>query len=81
MTVRVAISGYGRIGRCLLRSIFEYNRQNEFEVVAINDCSGIKSTAHLTKYDSTHGRFASKIEQKTQQQTSSRSRGGVNVNG
>lgn len=62
MTVRVAISGYGRIGRCLLRSIFEYNRQNEFEVVAINDCSGIKSTAHLTKYDSTHGRFASKIE-------------------
>lgn len=61
MTTRIAISGYGRIGRCLLRSIFEYNRHNEFQVVAINDCSGIKTTAHLTKYDSTHGRFAEKV--------------------
>lgn len=57
MTIRVAINGYGRIGRCVLRSIFEYNRQNEFEVVAINDLSGIETTAHLTRYDSTHGRF------------------------
>lgn len=55
MTIRVAINGYGRIGRCILRSIFEYNRQNEFEVVAINDLSGIDVTAHLTRYDSTHG--------------------------
>ncbi|MDF1758418.1 MAG: type I glyceraldehyde-3-phosphate dehydrogenase [Legionellaceae bacterium] len=62
MTVRVAINGYGRIGRCILRSIFEYKRQNDFEVVAINDPSGIKATAHLTKYDSTHGRFGSKVE-------------------
>lgn len=57
MTIRVAINGYGRIGRCILRSIFENNRQNDFEVVAINDLSGIKTTAHLTRYDSTHGRF------------------------
>jgi glyceraldehyde 3-phosphate dehydrogenase len=57
MTIRVAINGYGRIGRCVLRSVFEYNRQNEFNVVAINDVSGIKTTAHLTRYDSTHGRF------------------------
>jgi len=57
MTIRVAINGYGRIGRCILRSIFEYNRQNDFELVAINDLSGIKTTAHLTRYDSTHGRF------------------------
>ncbi|OGV30851.1 MAG: type I glyceraldehyde-3-phosphate dehydrogenase [Legionellales bacterium RIFCSPHIGHO2_12_FULL_35_11] len=62
MTIRIAISGYGRIGRCVLRSIFEYNRQNDFNVVAINDCSGINTTAHLTKYDSTHGRFSSKVE-------------------
>lgn len=62
MTIRVAISGYGRIGRCILRSIFEYKLQEKFEVVAINDCSGIKTTAHLTKYDSTHGRFASSVE-------------------
>ena len=57
MTIRVAINGYGRIGRCILRSIFEYNRQHDFDVVAINDLSGINTTAHLTRYDSTHGRF------------------------
>lgn len=62
MTIRVAISGYGRIGRCVLRSIFEYNRQNEFQVVAINDTAGIQTTAHLTRYDSTHGRFRSQVE-------------------
>lgn len=61
MTIRVAINGYGRIGRCILRSIFEYNRQNEFEVVAINDLSGIDVTAHLTRFDSTHGRFGSEV--------------------
>lgn len=58
MTIRVAINGYGRIGRCILRSIYEYNRQHQFNVVAINDLSGIETTAHLTRYDSTHGRFA-----------------------
>jgi glyceraldehyde 3-phosphate dehydrogenase len=57
MALRVAINGYGRIGRCVLRSIFEYSRQHEFNVVAINDLSGIETTAHLTRYDSTHGRF------------------------
>lgn len=61
MAIRVAINGYGRIGRCILRSIFEYNRQNEFNIVAINDLSGIEITSHLTRYDSTHGRFASKV--------------------
>ncbi len=62
MTIRVAINGYGRIGRCILRSIFENQRQNEFNVVAINDLSGINTTAHLTRYDSTHGRFNSKVD-------------------
>ncbi len=57
MAIRVAINGYGRIGRCILRSIFEYQRQNDFNVVAINDLSGISTAAHLTRYDSTHGRF------------------------
>lgn len=61
MTIRVAINGYGRIGRCILRSIFEYNRQNEFEVVAINDLSGIDVTAHLTRFDSTHGHFGQDV--------------------
>lgn len=61
MTLRVAINGYGRIGRSILRAIFEYGRQNEFNVVAINDLSGIQTTAHLTRYDSTHGRFKSQV--------------------
>jgi glyceraldehyde 3-phosphate dehydrogenase len=59
---RVAINGYGRIGRCILRAIFEYGRQNEFQVIAINDLSGIETTAHFTKYDSTHGSFKSTVE-------------------
>ncbi len=62
MTIRVAINGYGRIGRCILRSVFEYKRQNEFNIVAINDLSGIDITAHLTRFDSTHGRFASDVQ-------------------
>lgn len=62
MTLRVAINGYGRIGRCVLRSIFESKRQQDFNVVAINDTSNIQATAHLTRYDSTHGRFQSKVE-------------------
>ena len=57
MTVRIAINGYGRIGRCVLRAIFESRRLDDFTVVAINDLSGIHATAHLTRYDSTHGRF------------------------
>lgn len=61
MTIRVAINGYGRIGRCILRSIFEYQRQNDFTLVAINDLSGIETTAHLTRYDSTHGRFNANV--------------------
>jgi len=61
MAIRVAINGYGRIGRCILWSIFEYNRQKEFEVVAINDLSGMDVTAHLTQFDSTHGRFNRKV--------------------
>lgn len=57
MAIRVAISGYGRIGRCVLRAIFEHNRQDEFEVVAINHSASLEDTAHFTRYDSTHGRF------------------------
>lgn len=62
MTIRVAINGYGRIGRCTLRSIFEYKRQSDFEIVALNHSADPKTTAHLTRYDSTHGRFSSTVE-------------------
>lgn len=61
MAIRVAINGYGRIGRCILRSIFESGRQNEFEIIAINDLSGIDVTDHLTRHDSTHGHFGSDV--------------------
>jgi glyceraldehyde 3-phosphate dehydrogenase len=61
MTIRVAINGYGRIGRCILRAIFESKKQNEFEIVAINDLSAMDVTAHLTRYDTTHGRFTSDV--------------------
>lgn len=61
MAIRVAINGYGRIGRCVLRAIFESERQNEFQVIAINDVAGIQTTAHLTQYDSTHGRFGKNV--------------------
>jgi len=61
MKVRVAINGFGRIGRCVLRSIFEENRTHQFDIVAINDASGIQSTAHFTKFDSTHGRFNANV--------------------
>ena len=57
MTIKVAINGYGRIGRCVLRAIFESNRDEVFQIVAINDTAGIQSTAHFTQFDSTHGRF------------------------
>jgi len=60
--MKVAINGYGRIGRCILRAIFESNRQEEFDVVAINDLSGINTSAHLTRYDSTHGRFFTDVD-------------------
>jgi len=61
MTVRVAINGYGRIGRMVLRAIYEYNREDEIKVVAINSSYPIKTNAHLTKYDSTHGRFEENV--------------------
>lgn len=57
MTIRVAINGYGRIGRCLLRAIYEGGLSDQFEVVAINDLGSADISAHLTKYDTTHGRF------------------------
>ena len=62
MSIRVAINGYGRIGRCILRAIFEYQRQHDFEVVVINDTAGIEASAHFTQYDSTHGRFPYSVE-------------------
>ncbi len=61
MTIRIAINGYGRIGRCILRAVFEYKKHKDIEIVAINDLSSIDTAAHLTRYDSTHGIFPGEV--------------------
>jgi glyceraldehyde 3-phosphate dehydrogenase len=60
MTVRVAINGFGRIGRLVLRSIVEHGRR-DIEVVAINDLGSVEANAHLLRYDSVHGRFPGQV--------------------
>lgn len=60
MAVRVAINGFGRIGRLVLRSIIE-NGRDDIEVVAINDLGPVETNAHLLQYDSVHGRFPAKV--------------------
>ena len=60
MAVKVGISGFGRIGRLVLRSIFESGR-TDVEVVAINDLADLKTNAHLLKYDSVHGRYPGQV--------------------
>jgi glyceraldehyde 3-phosphate dehydrogenase len=57
MPVKVAINGYGRIGRNILRALYEAKRTHEIQVVAVNDLGDAKTNAHLTRYDTTHGPF------------------------
>ena len=61
MTVRVAINGFGRIGRNVLRAIIENNR-TDISVIAINDLGPVKTNAHLLKFDSIQGKFPNKID-------------------
>ncbi|MGK0499401.1 MAG: glyceraldehyde-3-phosphate dehydrogenase type I [Oceanicoccus sp.] len=60
--IRLAINGYGRIGRCVLRALYESNYRAEMQVVAINEPADLATIVHLTKYDSTHGRFLAEVE-------------------
>jgi D-erythrose 4-phosphate dehydrogenase len=60
MTIRIAINGYGRIGRTLLRALYERGEQ-EIKVVAINELADAEGIAHLTRYDTTHGRFGAEV--------------------
>lgn len=62
MTIKVAINGYGRIGRNILRALYESNRQKEIQIVAINDLGDAKILAHLTRYDTVHGKFPGTVE-------------------
>ena len=61
MAIKVAINGYGRIGRNIMRAVHEYGRTDEIEIVAINDLGDAKTNAHLTQYDTAHGRFAGTV--------------------
>lgn len=66
MGLRIAINGYGRIGRSLLRALHEHHADSGLEIVAINELADNKTIAHLTKHDSTHGRFAADVQLKDQ---------------
>ena len=57
MTIRVAINGYGRIGRNILRAHYESGKRHDLQFVAINDLGNAQTNAHLTRYDTTHGKF------------------------
>jgi glyceraldehyde 3-phosphate dehydrogenase len=57
MTIKVAINGYGRIGRNILRAHYEGGKKHDIEIVAINDLGDPKTNAHLTQYDTAHGKF------------------------
>jgi D-erythrose 4-phosphate dehydrogenase len=59
--LRVAINGYGRIGRCVLRALYESAHQARIKIVAINELADARTVMHLTKYDSTHGRFPGEV--------------------
>jgi glyceraldehyde 3-phosphate dehydrogenase len=57
MPTKIAINGYGRIGRMVLRALYEGDRRNELSIVAVNDLGDAKTNAHLTRYDTAHGPF------------------------
>ena len=59
--MRIAINGYGRIGRCIVRALYESGRSEKIKIVGINELSDLPSIAHLTKFDSTHGKFCKPV--------------------
>jgi glyceraldehyde 3-phosphate dehydrogenase len=61
MNIKVGINGYGRIGRNILRALYESGRTGEITIVAVNDLGDAKTNAHLTAHDSAHGRFPGKV--------------------
>ena len=62
MTIKVAINGYGRIGRNVLRAHYEGGKKHDLAIVAINDLGSPETNAHLTRYDTVHGPFPGQIE-------------------
>ena len=61
MTARIAINGYGRIGRCILRALYEEGKRGALQIVAINDLGDTNTNVHLTRYDTAHGRFGAEV--------------------
>ncbi|MEE8496173.1 MAG: type I glyceraldehyde-3-phosphate dehydrogenase [Xanthomonadales bacterium] len=61
MSIKVAINGFGRIGRNILRAVYESGRTDEIQIVAVNDLADAATNAHLTQYDTTHGKFPGTI--------------------
>lgn len=61
MTIRVAINGFGRIGRNVLRALYESGKREQIQIVAINDLADAATNAHLLKYDSVHGQFSAQV--------------------
>ena len=57
MTIKVAINGYGRIGRNILRAHYEAGKKHDIQIVAVNDLGNAETNAHLTRYDTAHGKF------------------------
>jgi glyceraldehyde 3-phosphate dehydrogenase len=62
MAIRLAINGYGRIGRNVLRALYEYERSRELHIIAVNDLGSPETNAHLTRYDTVHGRFTGSVK-------------------
>ena len=62
MAINIAINGYGRIGRNVLRALYESGRNSEFRIVAINDLGDAETNAHLTRFDTAHGRFPGEVK-------------------
>ncbi|HAQ84985.1 MAG TPA: erythrose-4-phosphate dehydrogenase, partial [Pseudomonas sp.] len=62
MTIRIAINGFGRIGRNVLRALYSQSYREHLQVVAINDLGSPAMNAHLLQFDSVHGHFDAKVE-------------------
>ena len=60
--IRIAVNGPGRIGRAIIRAIYEEKMSDDFEIVAVNGSAPIETIKHLLKYDSVHGRFNHEVE-------------------
>ena len=62
MAVKIGINGYGRIGRNVMRALYESGRTSELQIVALNDLGDAETNAHLTRFDTAHGKFPGEVK-------------------